>query len=479
MASSALAAVNHIVVLMLENRSFDHMLGWLYAEAGNLSPAGDRFEGLTGAEACPGPDGSPVAVSRIRPDTPHGYFLPGANPGEGYPATTTQLYGCPAAPAGDAVAPMSGFVTDYAAAIADDQANGCYVVPGTSPSWIMGCHTPDSLPVLSALARGFAVCDHWYACVPTQTMPNRAFACAGTSQGHLDDTTKKFTVPSIFGALSTAAVPWKIYGYTSPALTKLNFPDTAAASSEHFGQFTDFQADAAAGALPGYAFLEPCWSTTGNSQHPNHNVALGEQLLLDTYRALRAGPGWASTLLIITYDEHGGCYDHVPPPWGAAPPDASLGEDGFAFTRYGVRVPTILVSPLIPAGRVHRVPGRTTPFDHTSILATVEHRFHLAPLTARDAAAPDLAAVLTLPHPRRDDPLATVTAPPAPAIPTSLAAQPAHLQRIHAELLAAQRGPHALPPTGLRSNADYRTFITAHPDQTDSPATVTGAGSCN
>ena len=113
---------------------------------------------------------------------------------------------------------------------------------------------------------------------------------------------------------------WKIYGDTKSPLTKLDFPDTQHAPATHFGLFTDFQADAAAGTLPGYAFLEPSWSSTGNSQHPNYNVALGEQLILDAYRAVKAGPGWPSTLLIITYDEHGGCYDHVSPPWGATPP---------------------------------------------------------------------------------------------------------------------------------------------------------------
>jgi Phosphoesterase family len=101
-------------------------------------------------------------------------------------------------------------------------------------------------------------------------------------------------------------------------------PDTTSAPSSTGGPLADFQADAAAGQLPAYAFLEPSWGSSGNSQHPNYDVALGEQLLLDTHRALQSSPGWASTLLIITYDEHGGCYDHVAPPSGAAPPDASV-----------------------------------------------------------------------------------------------------------------------------------------------------------
>jgi phospholipase C len=460
--TNGLAAVEHVVVLMLENRSFDHMLGYLYADSGNVSPAGDPFEGLTGQESCPGSDGQPVSVYPITPDVPDAYFMPGADPGEGYKATNAQCFGSPDAPAAGTVPTMDGFVTDYAKAIEDNKARGWYVVDGTAESWVMGCYTPQTLPVLSALARGFAVCDHWFCSVPTMTMPNRAFACAGTSLGHLDDRTKKFGTPSVFGALAQAGVAWKIYGYNNAPLTKLDFPDTASAPATDFGHFTDFQADAQAGTLPGYAFLEPSWSSTGNSQHPNYNVAAGEQLLLDTYRALRDGPAWNSTLLIITYDEHGGCYDHVPPPWGATPPDDSPGQFGFDFTRFGVRVPAVLVSPLIPAGTVHRVPEGSTPLDHTSILATLEHRFGLAPLTLRDAAAPDLASVLTLAEPRTDDPLADVTAPTVPPVPAMLAVQPSHLQEVQAELIAEHAGGPALELAPLRTNADYERYIAAH-----------------
>jgi phospholipase C len=182
-------------------------------------------------------------------------------------------------------------------------------------------------------------------------------------------------------------------------------------------------------------------------------VALGEQLLLDTYRALRDGPAWSSTLLVITYDEHGGCYDHVPPPWGATPPDDSPGEFGFGFDRFGPRVPTVLVSPLIEAGTVFRVPDGATPLDHTSVLATVRRRWSLPPLTRRDAAATDVGAVLTLDTARTDDPLASVTAPPPPPTPASMAAQASHLQQVHAELLTD--AVH----TRLRTSQDYRTYI--------------------
>ncbi len=255
--------------------------------------------------------------------------------------------------------------------------SGYTIVPGTTASDIMGCFTPEALPVLSALARGYAVCDHWYASAPTETLPNRAFACAATSQGHMDDKTHTFTCPSIFGLLGNHQLGWSIYGYDSEPLTKSDFPDISSAAASHFGHFTDFTAAAAAGTLPPFTFLEPSWSSSGNSQHPNYNVALGEQLIHDVYEALRGGPGWAQTLLVITYDEHGGCYDHVPPPAGATPPDNDAGEFGFDFTRFGVRVPAVLVSPLIPAGTVFRVPDGSVPLDHTSILKTVEQRWNL------------------------------------------------------------------------------------------------------
>ncbi len=330
-------------------------------------------------------------------------------------ATNEQLFGSISAPAQSGQAQAGeGFVKNFTSTLGwEGHSWGFKLVTGTTASNIMGCFTPEALPVLSALARGYAVCDHWYSPAPTETLPNRAFASAATSQGHMDDKTRTFTCPSIFGALSSHGLGWAIYGYTSEPLTKSNFTDISSADASHFGHFTDFTAAAAAGTLPPYTFLEPSWGSSGNSQHPNYNVALGEQLIHDVYEALRSGPGWAQTLLIITYDEHGGCYDHMPPPSGATPPDNNTGEFGFDFTRFGIRVPTVLVSPLIKAGAVFRVPAGSVPFDHTSILKTVEERWNLPSLTARDAVAPSVADVLSLTTPRTDDVLAGVTVPTA------------------------------------------------------------------
>ena len=462
---AGLAAIQHIVVLMLENRSFDHMLGLLYADAGNVSPTGQPFEGLTGHESNLDASGKRVVVFPIGPTTHNDYFMPGADPGEGYQATNLQLFGT-GTPGPSATPANQGFLSNFAATLGwESKKKGWKPLPGTVASDIMGIYTPAMLPVLSGLAKGYAVCDHWYSSVPTETMPNRAFACAATSQGHMDDRTKTYTSTSIFGLLTTHAIDWKIYGYDTSPLTRLNFPDTTNAPAGRFGLFTDFQADTAAGKLAAFTFLEPSWGATGNSQHPNYSLALGEQLIYDVYHALRTGPAWNQTLLIVTYDEHGGCYDHVAPPQTATPPDHSAGEFGFDFTRFGVRVPTVLVSPLIAPGTVFRAPPGAMPCDHTTILKTVQARWGLPALTARDAAAPAVAGVLTLSAPRSDDPLAGVVVPhTAPQDPAT--ALISHLEQIHVELAASLPVPdlaggayHAMPV--IETSAQAKAFIQA------------------
>jgi phospholipase C len=440
-----LNSVQHVVVLMLENRSFDHMLGFLYP--GNVSSSGQPFDGLTGTESDLGSSGQPVTVFRIEPTTPNAYYMPGADPGEGYMATNDQLYGSNSGPASVGEASTAqGFVKNYGYTLTWETNMKWSIQAGTVEGDIMGCFTPEALPVLSALAKGYAVCDQWFASAPTETLPNRAFACAATSQGHMDDKTHTFSSPTIFGLLEAANLGWAVYGYDAEPLTKQTFTQITSADASHFGKFTDFQAAAAAGTLPPFTFLEPSWSSSGNNQHPPYDVALGEQLIHDVYEALLGGQGWPETLLVITYDEHGGCYDHVPPPWGAVPPDNDTGEFGFGFNRFGVRVPTVLVSPLIAPGTVYRAPATGTPLDHTSILKTVEQRWGLDPLTERDAAAPGFGDVLTLTEARADDVLAGVTVPQSPT-PGPAAGTVSHLDAVRTELLSRQLPAGQSPDT--------------------------------
>src|SRR4051794_21133373 len=256
---SQLSKINHIVQLMLENRSFDQMLGFLYTDARNKSPAGHDYDGLTGKETNPDEAGRPVQVYRIKPDSAHCYLMPGADPGEGFHNTNYQLFGTDD-PAPGRVPTNQGFVANFHAAISYDLSHHYGdTLPNTIANEVMGMYAPETLPVMSALARGYAVCDRWFAALPTQTVPNRAFAAAGTSQGHLDNKVKLFTVPSIFGRLSDKDIDWSIYGYNSPPLTRMDFPDTQHADESHFGHFRDFQNRAAAGTLPAYTFLEPSW----------------------------------------------------------------------------------------------------------------------------------------------------------------------------------------------------------------------------
>ena len=191
-------------------------------------------------------------------------------------------------------------------------------------------------------------------------------------------------------------------------------------------------------------------------------MALGEQLIHDTYEALRAGPGWAQTLLVLTYDEHGGCYDHVPPPWGATPPDNTAGEFGFGFNRFGVRVPTLLISPLIAPGTVYRVPAGSTPLDHTSILKTVEQRWNLPPLTARDAAAPGFGDVLTLDaaaHRRRPGRASPSRSRAAPA------RRPARSPTWRRSATSSSPATHRGPAPAQRPRRHHRRSVVQDPDQ--------------
>ena len=304
---------------------------------------------------------------------------------------------------------MQGFTTNYAK-------------NGGDPRDIMHFFTSDQVPALSTLARNYAVSDAWFASAPCQTWPNRFFVHTGTAHGYPNNSPVHFPylMPTLFNALD-GVVPddWRVYYHDfaqSLTLTRLWM------HLDHFHLFDDFLDDAANGNLPSYSFIEPRYFADlnwPNDMHPPHDIGYGDALVAQVYNALRTSPQWHQTLLVVTFDEHGGCYDHVPPP-SAVPPSPPQPGQLFAFDRLGVRVPAVVVSPWIPKGTIFRSTV-AQPYDHTAIIKTLRNRYNIqTPLTARDASAPDLAQVLELTAP--DDNRDPVVARPMVADPAGLQA---------------------------------------------------------
>ena len=460
--------IDHIVVLMLENRSFDCLLGKLY-------PKSDSFEGLAGAEQNPDANGTPVPVWNSPGSDEASMSIPDPDPGELWTDINTQLFGAPDSPKSGQVPAMAGFVKNYVSQKTQNP-KGNY-----DPKSVMHYFTPDQVPVLSKLAQQFAVCDHWFASAPCQTWPNRWFVHAATADRHQNNDPPHLPdVPTIYNLFEYAGNEnWKIY-----------FHDFAQAHTllqlfllgGHFHSYRQFQADCQSGQLPAYSFIEPQYYADvvnpENDQHPPSVVTLGEQLIADVYNCLRASKVWLKTLLIITYDEHGGCYDHVPPPPAVAP-EAPIPGQTFGFDRYGVRVPAVIVSPYVSPGTIFGKP-KSVAYDHTSIIATLRNRFRLgAPLTARDAQAPDLDNVLSLPKPTNRGPVRLKALPYASSPKAAAVAQTKPLNSMQKALVGAAAklspapgmslqthlancraaGPQPPPPAALASVHDARNYV--------------------
>lgn len=436
----ALKKIKHIVVLMLENRSFDNLLGWLYE--GKTPPRNQKFEGLNWDLWNPlsniDSDGNPFIEKVGVRQNGHDFFigskrkdggdadfrLPNPDPGEGYRNTAYQLFHHYIVDEVFPPAPLAtGFVDNYKNAM----LNGTYTFGDapTDPRKIMTCYTPDQTPVLSKLAKKYAVCDQYFCSIPSQTLPNRNFVHAATSTGYVNNApNNQCNAKTIYNQIQDAIdsgrrdLSWCIYNGTEEkddkwvpfSLTRMAMVQIQGSKfDDNFKLMKEFYADADAGALPSYSFLEPQFSgPKQNDQHPTSDIRAGEKLIADVYNAVKGSKKWKETLLVITYDEHGGCYDHYPPTEKATPPeDGNIepGQLGFLFKRFGVRVPTVVVSPLIEEGTIAR-PAGWTPFDHTSIIKTVQNCFELnqGKLTNRDEKAPDLSCMLTLDKARRDKP---------------------------------------------------------------------------
>ena len=368
-----LDALKHIVVLMMENRSFDHMLGAVPG-IGGIDDAG-AYSNPDTTGALVRPQALAEFQSQLQPDPDHHF-----------PAVDLQIFG------GDPnrVANMQGFVKSYY----NQQQNVAH------SHQILYYFKQSDLPVLTTLATEFAVFNRWFASIPGPTICNRAFAHYGTSFGRVDMNLLYINEPfkSIYDRLVGAPPHTSKLYYYDTASSTMEITNLLQHQPEVFGTFDQFLSDCEHGTLPDYSFVEPNYSDhdtdTGeevaNDQHPDHNVQAGEAFIASVYNAIKGNAAlWASTALLIVYDEHGGIFDHVVPP--ACTPDqftATANDTGtgqpFAFDRLGVRVPAILVSPWIPKGTiVSRV------LDHASIPATVTQFFlgDYSPRSPRETSA--------------------------------------------------------------------------------------------
>jgi phospholipase C len=358
---AGLDTLKHIVVLMMENRSFDHMLGSLPG-IGGIDDAG-AYTNLDANKNPVKPQPLAEFQGQLDPDPDHHF-----------PAVDIQIFGGATGPG--RVANMQGFVTSYFQQ-QEDAAHS---------QKIMYYFKQSDLPVLTTLATQFAVFNRWFASIPGPTICNRAFAHYGTSFGRVDmdpfDVIEPIT--SIYSRLVTANPKHsaKVYYYDAASST-MEVANLLKNQTEVFGTYAQFLSDCDKGLLPDYSFIEPNYSdhdgddgeAVASDQHPDHDVQAGEALIAEVYTHIKNGPNWANTALLVVYDEHGAIFDHVPPP--ACPKDtfhSTQVDPGtglpFQFDRLGVRVPAILISPWIPKGTVvNRV------FDHASIPATITKFF--------------------------------------------------------------------------------------------------------
>lgn len=356
---------------------------------GGMKAQNPAIDGLNGNETNPDTTGAPVQVSS---DADYQADLQ-TDPGHHYPDVNTQLFNG----SEDGVPNMQGFVVAY--------FNETGKVP-TSHN-IMKYFSPDQLPVLTTLASRYAVFNRWFSSIPGPTLCNRAFAHFGTSFGNTGMSVDYIgkPIPAIYQRMVNAGHTSKLYYYNQTSST-LGLTFLLQQQPQLFGVFDQFVADCKSGNLPQYSFLEPNYTDDddlANDQHPDNDVRAGDDFIGTVYNLIRQSPAWESTLLLIVYDEHGGLYDHVPPPaLDPAHPDGNVDKDtGFKFDRLGIRVPAILVSPWVPAGSV--IDGRI--FEHASIPATVTNFFidpNFANRTQREQAADTFLDLLSLDEPRTD-----------------------------------------------------------------------------
>ena len=379
--------IDHIVVLMLENRSFDHMLGYLSLEGGRTD-----IDGLDGTQS------NEYMGNVYRPE-PLSDTVFGPDPHHDWSNVQRQL--------GDE---NGGFIQNFAT------VKNC-----ESPERIMHYFGASEVPTFEHLAKQFCVCDRWFSSLPAATQPNRMYCLAGTSNGEVENRSpllapNGWDVTPIFEFLPDT-VTWRYYSHDVAALRFVKGYLTAPTR-----KITAFYKQAKDGTLPNVCWIDPdfgylTYPGPANDDHPEHDISHGQNLIRRVYNALLTGPKeqWEKTLLVVVYDEHGGFYDHVSPTLWTP-------DDNYPDCRvYGVRVPAMVISPWVKEGvaygsQSHHLSDEQVIFDHTSILKTILLRFCKGAdadppsMTSRVDGANSLGALLTEDSPRSD-------CTPAPELP--------------------------------------------------------------
>lgn len=349
-------SIEHIVVLMMENRSYDHILG------------SRKLDGLPG-------DGLEPSMSNVDAEgTEHAVYraslLCVADPPHGWDSSHAQFN----------TGKNDGFLTEYQLSQGED----------VEPS-VMSYFTKEDLPVTHALADSYTSCDRWFCSVMGPTWPNRFYFHSAQSVGLKSNDSPAERWPTIYDRMDEAGVSWEYFYTDLPFLLILGLSKTSPATPNFF--------DAAKnGTLPSVTVIDPGFAL--NDDHPPHHPLLGQQMIAAVYQALATSPLWEKTLLVVTYDEHGGFFDHVSPPKAA---DDRAAE---GFDQLGFRVPTLVIGPWVKEGHVSSVV-----YDHTSILKHIETLFDLEPLTARDAAANDLSDAIDAERLAKNQPSAPIQLP--------------------------------------------------------------------
>jgi phospholipase C len=362
--------IQHIVVLMLENRSFDHMLGYL-----SLSGGRPEVDGLRGRTIDINRDVNGTVYSIEPLDST---WFP-VDPNHEADSVALQLAGN-----------NGGFVAEFSRRLGTNPMR-------LSPGLVMGYHDGNQAWAYDQLARQFVVCDRWFASVPGPTQMNRLYAVAGTSGGllHHQFPPNPYDVQTVFHHLDQRGISWKWYSHD---IASLRWVRDYLTNLRNIDKVREFFERAAEGDLPSVTFIDPDFTNFGsggapNDDHPPVDMNQGQLLVARVFNALLAGRNdlFRKTLFIVTYDEHGGFYDHVPPP--------AVDDDHPSFRRLGVRVPALVVSPWVRGGAVAK-----QQYDHTTIIKTILKRFWgndaLPSMGRRVAAAADLWPLLTLREPR-------------------------------------------------------------------------------